>query len=80
MNTDAIPAGLLSILAFFIMTPLTEVMINEVPTTVLSFDYLGSKGLFTALLVGLLVGFIYTFVTKKGWVIKNARWSSTNCC
>ena len=70
MNNDAIPSGLLSVLAFFIMTPLTEVMINEVPTTVLSFDYLGSKGLFTALLVGLLVGFIYTFVTKKGWVIK----------
>ena len=56
MNNDAIPSGLLSVLAFFIMTPLTEVMINEVPTTVLSFDYLGSKGLFTALLVGLLVG------------------------
>lgn len=70
MNNDAVPSGLLSVLAFFIMTPLTEVMINEVPTTVLSFDYLGSKGLFTALLVGLLVGFIYTFVTKKGWVIK----------
>ena len=70
MNNDAIPSGLLSVLAFFIMTPLTEVMINEVPTTDLSFDYLGSKGLFTALLVGLLVGFIYTFVTKKGWVIK----------
>lgn len=70
MNNDAIPSGLLSVLAFFIMTPLTEVMINEVPTTVLSFDYLGSKGLFTALLVGLLVGFIYTFVTKKGWVIQ----------
>ena len=70
MNNDAIPSGLLSVLAFFIMTPLTEVMINEEPTTVLSFDYLGSKGLFTALLVGLLVGFIYTFVTKKGWVIK----------
>lgn len=70
MNNDAIPSGLLSVLAFFIMTPLTEVMINEVPTTVLSFDYLGSKGLFTALLVGLLVEFIYTFVTKKGWVIK----------
>ena len=70
MNNDAIPSGLLSVLAFFIMTPLTEVMINEVRTTVLSFDYLGSKGLFTALLVGLLVGFIYTFVTKKGWVIK----------
>ena len=70
MNNDAIPSGLLSVLAFFIMTPLTEVMINEVPTTVLSFDYLGSKGLFTALLVGLLVGVIYTFVTKKGWVIK----------
>ncbi|WP_028042451.1 PTS sugar transporter subunit IIC [Candidatus Stoquefichus massiliensis] len=70
MSGDAIPAGLLSILAFFIMTPLAEVVINDVPTTMLSFDYLGSKGLFTGLLVGLLVGYIYTFIINKGWVIK----------
>jgi PTS system cellobiose-specific IIC component len=70
MNADAVPAGLLSILAFFIMTPLANIVVNETPTTFISFDYLGSKGLFTALIVGVLVGFIYTFVVNRGWVIK----------
>ncbi|MCD7809724.1 MAG: PTS transporter subunit EIIC [Erysipelotrichaceae bacterium] len=70
LSGDAIPAGLLSILAFFIMTPLTTAVINEIDTTVLTFDYLGSKGLFTALLVGLLVGFLYCFVVNRGWTIK----------
>lgn len=70
MNGDAVPAGLLSVLAFFIMTPLANIVINEVPTKFVAFDYLGSKGLFTALIVGVLVGFIYTLVVKRGWVIK----------
>ncbi|MCB5654381.1 PTS transporter subunit EIIC, partial [[Ruminococcus] gnavus] len=62
MNTDAIPAGLLSILAFFIMTPLANIVVEETTTSYIAFDYLGSKGLFTALIVGILVGYIYTFV------------------
>lgn len=70
MKGDAISAGLLSILSFFIMTPLATIVVEEVPTNFISFDYLGSKGLFTALIVGLLVGYMYTFVVKKGWVIK----------
>lgn len=70
MSGDAVPAGLLSVLAFFIMTPLANITINEVPTKFVAFDYLGSKGLFTALIVGVLVGFIYTLVVKRGWVIK----------
>lgn len=70
LTNDAVPAGLLSLLAFMIMTPLASVVVNEVPTTFISFDYLGSKGLFTALIVGILVGAIYTFVVNKGWVIK----------
>lgn len=70
MSADAVPAGLLSILAFFIMTPLASMAVNEVPTTFISFDYLGSKGLFTALIVGIIVGYIYSVIVKKGWVIK----------
>lgn len=67
---DAVPAGLLSLLAFMIMTPLASILVNDAPTAFISFDYLGSKGLFTALIVGILVGFIYTFVVNRGWIIK----------
>lgn len=70
MSGDAIPAGLLSILSFFIMTPLVDVTVKDVTTTYIAFDYLGSKGLFTALIVGVLVGFIYSTIIKKNWVIK----------
>lgn len=70
MNGDAVPAGLLSLLAFMIMTPLASVVTGDTTTTYITFDYLGSKGLFTALIVGILVGIIYTFVVKRGWVIK----------
>lgn len=70
MSADAVPAGLLSLLSFMIMTPLSNIVINDVPTAMISFDYLGSKGLFTALIVGVLVGAIYTFVVRRGWVIK----------
>ena len=62
---DAIPVGLLSLLSFFIMIPLANVK----STLYLGFDYLGAKGLFTALIVGILVGFIYSFVVKHNWVI-----------
>lgn len=70
MKNDALPAGLLSILSFFIMTPLATVVVKKVSTTYIAFDYLGSKGLFTALLTGLLVGAIYKFVVSHGWTIK----------
>lgn len=70
METGAISAGLISILSFFIMTPLTTIMINDNLVEVLSFDFLGSKGLFTALLTGVLVGYIYVFVVKHNWTIK----------
>ena len=70
MSADAVPAGLLSLLSFMIMTPLANVVVNDVPTAMISFDYLGSKGLFTALIVGVLVGVSYTFIVHRGWVIK----------
>lgn len=70
MERGAISAGLISIMAFFIMNPLTTIKINDNLVQVISFDFLGSKGLFTALLTGILVGSIYVFVTKHNWTIK----------
>ena len=67
---DAIPAGIISLMCFMILTPLANITIDERTVTYLSFDYLGAKGLFTAIIVGLCVGVIYNFLTEKGWVIK----------
>lgn len=70
LSGDSILAGMISLMAFFIITPLTTVMINDSPVTMLAFNYLGSRGLFSALLVGILTGAIYTFIIKHNLVIK----------
>ena len=70
MADDAIPAGLLSILAFMLMSPLTKALVGETESIVLTFTYLGSRGLFTAMIVGIVVGYIYKFTIKRGLVIK----------
>lgn len=71
MEQDPLPAGVLAIAAFLIVTPF-----NAVPTAYGTIDYsipttwLGGSGNITALIVGFLVGAIYCFITKRGWTIK----------
>lgn len=57
-NCDQIPAGLISIFAFFIMTPLTE-------EGGLAMEYMGAKGLFGAMIAALLATRIYCFFMTK---------------
>jgi len=52
---DGIPAGVLAIAAFFIIT---------------QFEGMDSEYLFIALLIGIVVGEIYRFFIQKDWVIK----------
>lgn len=68
-DIDGLPAGMLSLMAFFMVTPL---MLQEGATTVigLSNGWLGAKGLFTAFIVALLAGKIYVLFQVKGWTIK----------
>lgn len=70
MEKGAISAGLISIMAFFIINPFTTMNINDRAVNVILFDFLGAKGLFTALLTGIIVGYIYAYVTKHNWIIK----------
>ena len=70
LEGDAIPAGLISILGLLVLTPLTLVTSVNGPVSYISFDFLGSKGLFSALLIGLLTGFIYSVFIKRNITIK----------
>ena len=70
ITSGELSAGLFSILCFFTMIPLSTFNVKKTPTSFIGFDYLGAKGLFTALLVGLIVGVTYAFVVKKNWTIK----------
>lgn len=64
-EAEAISAGILSLLCFLIITPLEIGMVND--RTMISFplEYLGSKGLFTALGTGIAVGTVYQRIAEK---------------
>ena len=61
LDAQAVGAGLCSIIAFLVLTPLA--VVEE--TSYISFDFLGASGIFTAILIGYIVGMIYTFCIKK---------------
>jgi PTS system cellobiose-specific IIC component len=67
---DGVMAGILALISFLIVTPLGEVKIKNVATDYIPFDWLGAKGLFVAILVGLLTARIYVFCLQKGLSIK----------
>lgn len=59
-------AGLLSLVSFFVVTPL--VFAEKVKF--ISFEWLGAKGLFVAIIVGLVASRLYVAIIKKGIIIK----------
>lgn len=68
---DALPAGILGLVCYFVMTPFTAT-----PTQWGTVDYaiptswFGGQGAFSALVIGFTVGAMYSFIKKKGWTIK----------
>lgn len=64
---DAFSAGIVSLIAFLIVTPFST---DENGSLLYKFDWLGSKGLFVAILVAIIVAKICVFLEKKGWTIK----------
>ncbi|WEB81292.1 PTS sugar transporter subunit IIC [Vagococcus lutrae] len=73
-NKQAVVGGLLSLVSFLILTPLQEfpgekdAIVKTIVVDTLSFY--GAMGMFTAIIFGLLVGFIYNTVIEKNWTIK----------
>lgn len=67
---DGSAAGIISLMSFLILTPLGQIkdgknMITALPTT-----WLSSQGVFSALIVGMLVGRFYVYIKQHGWTIK----------
>jgi cellobiose PTS system EIIC component len=63
-------AGLLALISFFIVTPMGEIKNNNHIFNYISFDWLGPKGLFVAIIIGMVTARIYVFFVQKGLVIK----------
>ena len=65
-DTDAIPAGMLGLFSFLVLTP----FITLKKTTTLDISKLGAQGLFTAMISSLVFVSIYVFIAKKNIGIK----------
>lgn len=64
---DDIAVGLLSMASFLILTPLGK---TEEYGSVITFEWLGSKGMFIAMIVGLVSMIIFRFFINKNLVVK----------
>ena len=67
---DGFTGGILSLIAFMIVTPMETVGEGWAAVTNLPLSWLGAKGLFTAMFVALLTGYIYSFLMRKNITIK----------
>lgn len=69
---DAMVAGILGIASFLIFTPLSliDVAGDGTMTSFINFGWIGSKGMFVGIIVGLLVGRIYSFFILNKITIK----------
>lgn len=67
---NAMTAGVLSLSSFIILMPQTYTLPDETSINVLQQSYLGSSGVFVAMIFGILIAMLYCVLEKKGLVIK----------
>ncbi|BDR57753.1 PTS sugar transporter subunit IIC [Xylocopilactobacillus apicola] len=67
MKSDLVASILISVMSFFILTPLG---VFNGKVNAIEISYLGSKGMFVAMIVALCVTWFYHFLTKKNITIK----------
>lgn len=70
IKSDAIQAAAVAAISFLILTPNTIEIKGADPVGALSFDYLGTNGIFIGLVVAFVSVIVYSYTTKKGWTIK----------
>lgn len=63
---NGVSAGIIALMCFLIMTPMGKIKaISAIPTS-----WLSSNGMFSAIIIGLIVGKVYALIKNKGLVIK----------
>lgn len=67
---DGIAAGLIGLMFFLILTPLGAIPGEVRPVTALPLSWIGTSGMFTAIIAGLFVSKIYVYAKEKKWTIK----------
>lgn len=67
---DPFAAGLISIASFLIVTPFVTTGEGYMAVTNLPLNWLGSQGIFTAMIIGVISALIYQWFNQKNFVIK----------
>lgn len=67
---DGISAGLIGLMFFLVITPLGSIPVEEKAITALPVTWIGTSGMFTAIIAGLFVARVYVFAKEKKWTIK----------
>lgn len=67
---DATIPVLLSAVSFFIVTPISVNKINNANVTSIPVEWLGAKGIFSAIIISLVATRVYIYIKQKGWTIK----------
>ncbi|ERK29266.1 PTS sugar transporter subunit IIC [Clostridium intestinale] len=67
---DSIIASLLSAVCFFIITPTAVNKVNEVNVTSIPVEWLGAKGIFSAIIISIIATRLYVYIKQAGWTIK----------
>ena len=70
LKVNQLNAVLVSVVSFFIITPMTDAMIGEKATKVFTTTYLGSRGMFVGIIVALLATYLFYLLAEKGPKIK----------
>lgn len=70
LKTEISVAILISLMSFFILTPVSSFKVAAKAVNAFDLSYLGSKGMFVAMIVALFSTWFYYFLTKKKITIK----------
>ncbi|WP_270330018.1 PTS sugar transporter subunit IIC [Lapidilactobacillus dextrinicus] len=69
-DDDGTSAGIIALMSFLILTPLGQIKDGKNLITALPTTWLSSQGVFSALIIGLLVARFYVYIKQHGWTIK----------
>ncbi|WP_160689670.1 PTS transporter subunit EIIC [Clostridium sp. C2-6-12] len=69
-KADEITVGILSLASFFILMPQKIKVADDKFLDALTKNYLGSNGIFVAMIVAISVSLLYCYLNKKGIIIK----------
>lgn len=63
-------AGIIALMSFLFVTPMGNIVAKKVTTAALPTTWLGAQGVFSAMIMGLVVGRLYVYIRQHNWTVK----------